>query len=419
MTRGIKLLQVGLSSLPLLLGSQAYALTAEEIGRRYDPEGMGKGRLGGSALRVYELHKADPVLAKFDQDNDGELNSAEYSALQRDIQQKYGPGRYKRPATRDPGELLRRGQSERRARDGIPINQLAEPAKVIPDVCDPTQSLYIRRDRLDNFMYGIVPRSAAKGASLSYTNDQLADQQSGVIDGSISYVIARDPCRDRPNSVGIFGSYLSGFAIAPWIEGHGKLTTGRRGEQSSLLAGVDLQGEIFSGGLFNLQYFTASPYVQTDYRGLARAAGITAFWEPYQLDWRLGGNYQRFSDDFDWFWQLRAEVDVKHVDDVGLTNLTEGRYAWIGGTARLHLFPFPATSSFAPTFLLDRIHLTGTAKWYWDAYSGRTIRRYSAEAAYNLEEDGSSSLSFEYAYGTEKETLERVNQYLLRLNYKY
>jgi hypothetical protein len=84
----------------------------------------------------------------------------------------------------------------------------------------------------------------------------------------------------------------------------------------------------------------------------------------------------------------------------------------------VNAFFFP-TSQNVPDFLQNRLHAIGTFQAYWDANSRAKISSYSIELAYNLTDDGSASVSVEYDRGTTKDTLEWVNQYLVKLNYKY
>jgi hypothetical protein len=69
--------------------------------------------------------------------------------------------------------------------------------------------------------------------------------------------------------------------------------------------------------------------------------------------------------------------------------------------------------------LHDRLTWIGTYKGYFDERSNRSIRLYTAELAYNFTEDGLTSISLEYQNGTNRDTLEKLNQYLVTLNVKY
>jgi hypothetical protein len=60
----------------------------------------------------------------------------------------------------------------------------------------------------------------------------------------------------------------------------------------------------------------------------------------------------------------------------------------------------------------ERAELTG-------GYSSKRISKYTAALAYNITENGDASISLEYDHGTDKDTLAWLNQYVVKLNYKY
>jgi hypothetical protein len=401
----------------ILIPLAAQALTLEEL-KRYSKDGK---VLTPGEYKIYRAHQDDPLLAKYDTNNDGWLSPEEFRKLQADIAKRYG--NRKRPADKDklkPEDLFARGRNAYEAANGgIPLADLAEKPKKTPDACKPGQNIYIRHDQLDSYLYGITPVAKAKGASVSFTDDHVAKQRSLTVDGVVAYVLARDACLPRPPRATIDDAYLSAYAIAPWVEVHGTLNDPvKKTEKSSLKTGFNTEFTIFGGGIFNYQAFIIAPYLQTDFRGVAQIGGLTAAWEPVQYFVRLGGSPTLLSEYFDWYWQLRAEADIKQVDTVGFTGLQLGRYAWLGTTTRINGFFFP-TSTNVPEFLQNRLHAIATYQAYWDANTSAKISQYSIELAYNLTDDGGSSVSVEYKRGTTKDTLEFVNQYLVKLNYKY
>lgn len=242
----------------------------------------------------------------------------------------------------NPAYLSRMGDLQNWARrnGGIPLEMLAEKTPPKPDPCGVQNGLYIRSDRVD-MSVAKNSLSAAEGASLSITNDRLTGTQTAEINGIVGY-IRRDPCVHRPERAGITDAYLSGYVFSPSVAAHGTLSSNPAKEKSDLRIGLDAQFEIFSGAIFNSQYFTVSPYYQTDFRGIANAYGINATWDPYLLTIRLGGRPGRLSPYFDFFWTLQAEVDILHVEKAGLTDLTSGTdYAWLGGTVRGYFYLLP------------------------------------------------------------------------------
>jgi hypothetical protein len=294
---------------------------------------------------------------------------------------------------------------------GWETSQKISPSQIDP--CNP-QQLYIRADSLDNYLYGITPSSKAVGASVSYTDDHVARTQTVAINGMVSYVALRDLCPQTPAGDAPF---ISGYAVAPFVQGQGSLTTPQsKKEQSTAKIGVEAQVEVARG--FPLrQVFTVAPYYLTDYRGLARAEGTNLYWDAYDSDLHLGG-YLNTDPNLGWFVQLRGEGDIRNVDAVGVTNLQKREYAWLGGTVRASFFLFP-TSMNVPPELRNRLSFIGEMDWFDDAKSNSTIWKYVATAKYNITDAGNSSLQLQYTRGTDKDTMVFLNQLMLKLSYAY
>jgi hypothetical protein len=209
--------------LTLIAIQDARAQSAEEISKRYDPEHT--NRLEGERLRVFRLHQADPVLAKYDKDNDGTLDKAEFEAMLKDLRQKYAGKSKSGISGPVPKEELRVAEqsSWEAANGGFPISALAQPPKSVPNGCDTTPSLYIRKNPLDTFLYGIPDVAKAQGASVSFTDDFANRARSATIDGFAGVALFRDPC--VPRSGPLDSSYLSGYVFAPFIDAHGTLSS--------------------------------------------------------------------------------------------------------------------------------------------------------------------------------------------------
>lgn len=286
-----------------------------------------------------------------------------------------------------------------------------KPAK--SDPCNP-QRLFVRADSLDNYLYGITPTSKAKGASVSYLNDQVAGTQNIGLNGMVSYVVARSLCPETPLGDAPF---ISGYSIAPYVQGQGSITIPQsKREQSTAKVGVEAEVEI-SRGFPLRQVFTVAPYFLSDYRGVARVQGVNAYWDAYDADLHLGG-YINTNPYLGWFVQVRGEADVRDVQTVGFTNLDKSRYAWLGGTVRASFFLFPSAMNVDPA-LRNRISFIGEASWFDDLRTGHQIRKYVATAKYNISDSGNSSIQLEYTRGTDKETLVYLNQVLVKLTYAY
>lgn len=349
-------------------------------------------------------------LKKYDVDKNGRLTAAELVRYRSDLIAAT-PGGLKDTKLRVYLGFLG-NVSDRFAREGgIPLELLAEKEPRVVDNCTPQRRFYLRNDRIDVAVATDSLR-AAKGASASITSDRLTGTQTAQIDGVAGFLM-RDPCLPRPQGLAPTDAFLSGYAVSPSITAHGKLNSTAKSEKSELRFGLDAQVEIFSGPIFDTQYFTVSPYYQTDFRGEASAYGVNALWEPYLLTARLGGSFQRLSPYVDYFWKVQAELDILHVTKVGLTDLTAGAdYAWIGASTRAYVY-------LLPELLNERLVLTGTYRFFWDERSRRSISLLSAALAYGLTDDGSAAVSLEYTKGTDKDTLRELDQYIAKLSLKF
>jgi hypothetical protein len=124
-----------------------------------------------------------------------------------------------------------------------------------------------------------------------------------------------------------------------------------------------------------------------------------------------------------------------NVSNPGLTQLIKGDHTWAGVTARPNLALFPLNSTVAwPDWLGGRISLIATADLYRDLPNSTVARYYTAAIQYKLGQckkdpkgstdlpcaiQGSSSISFEYDWGTNRDTLVKVEQYLAKLGFAY
>jgi hypothetical protein len=335
--------------------------------------------------------------------------------------------------------------------------QAAAPAAVtpataaaIPVETPPTQQrIFVRSDLLDNRFYGfsgtgsaqIVGSGAAQGGSVSYTDNRLAQSattgaisptQNITVNGIASYLLS-------PTTPG--SQFLSGnleFASAAWVSGNGTWDQPIKkfGEISALESGFDLLFK-HDGGISEAQYFAITPYYQTDFYGKAQAGGTELSGEVVRSDIYLGASPGVNNNFIDGYVAVRPEAIFLGVSNPGQTNLSTGNYYWLGGTVRAYLYLFPtctsvqsqncgATSPWSP-LLADRFMLIGTFQYYDDAHSSAEIRYYSAELQYQLAgckttancSGVTAAVSFEYDFGTNRDTLQAFNRYLAKFNVKY
>jgi hypothetical protein len=316
------------------------------------------------------------------------------------------------------------------------------PAEAKPPPC--SKQLFIRADPIDNYHYFLdCPANAAadaKGASISYTNNQLAHTQTATVNGRVSYLLVGGIVDLSPTLPAPPPFFVSAYGFAPFISANGtwdqpiKKTT-----NNALRGGGDFAFAVSSVNFpINLQYFYISPFHQTDFRGTARIDGGNFAWEPIVPELSLGASAYRFPHPyFGFFWQFRAEAEVIEVSNPGLTKLIKGDHEWLGETTRATLLLFPITLQHDwPDWLAGRFSVIGTTQNYYDVHTAAKANYHSLALQYKLGAckkpenpkpddpdicaiQGSSALSFEYTWGMDKETLVKVNQYMVKLSYAY
>ena len=191
-------------SLAILLGTNiTNSATVEQL-KKYDVNGNEK--LDENELFIFLLHKASPVLAKYDTNPvDGKLTEAELTKIYSEAEE----ARTSSIGLTHEADLL----DEIEAKGGIPLKELADkpnPAKTSP--CDAQKGLYIRRDKADISIYtASIDKSVAKGASVSFTHDNRVNSDSATIKGVASYVVTRDPCVERGKDQGVDDALVSGY----------------------------------------------------------------------------------------------------------------------------------------------------------------------------------------------------------------
>jgi hypothetical protein len=338
----------------------------------------------------------------------------------------------------------------------VPLKQIPFPTLVAanPPCVDISKTLFVRADPLDDFHYGFdanpfagtsaaLGAGDAKGATINYTNDRLAAKQTATIDGRVSYLVFGEQCNPLPDPTHPYGNhdapYLAGLAVAPFFSSNGTwnepLPT--KLSNSNIKAGSDFMLQSRLENPFISTYLYVSPYYQTDYQNRARIEGSVFALEPVIPALRLDSS--RPTPYLSFFWQWRGEVDTVHVTAPGLTNLSIGDHLWIGETVVTNFALFPAgqplvINKFVEDYIVGRFSLIGTAKTFYDTRTGINADYYTAMLQYKLGEckaaggsdpsspcaiSGSSSISFEYDTGLDKDTLVKTRQYLVKLGFAY
>jgi ribosomal protein L29 len=314
------------------------------------------------------------------------------------------------------------------------------PAELEKKHADLAQQFYLRSDPLDAFYY-LYPAAPldGKGASISYTDDIANKSQVVNTQAFASWVVARQYFGGSNVEAPQGLPELSAAAYAPYIMTNGKLTEPRNAsERSALQLGLDSQYEFWGGGLFSLQNAGVRPYFQSDFRGIGRIEGAEFLWEPYKENINLGARYDVMAPKLVGFlWRVIGQGDVSHVDKAGLSDYVSGRtYSWLGGTVQTRMIFFE-NYNLVPDLLCGRIYANGSYKYFWDANSRQSVNDIEAELGYNLSDKptpstigcrgstsgttslGKTSISIVYNKGTDRDTLEKREQYKLQLNYQY
>jgi hypothetical protein len=349
--------------------------------------------LSGAEIEAYLLHKENPVIAAIDIDFDGVITPAELATYVSAAKVKVAP----------KVAALNEQWSEA---GGVPVTEVLRVSASDPSSpCNKREGWYVRRDRFDLQTYN-SDLAKAQGAAIRI-NDNLNGRTTGSIDGLVSYVF-RNPCID-PGDDYESGPYLAGYVVAPWLQANGAFfDTANPNPANKVKFGLDTQYAVAEGH-FPFQYLTAAPYFQTDFAGASRIYGFDASWTPYDIGNRLGGAIAG-TGPLDYYFDVRAETDVRYVEGAGQTGLTPNTaQAWLGARVGLKGWLFPARMG-------QRVPLSVGYAYHWEAISRRTAELVTASIAWNFTSDTSISLGF--SAGVDKDTLRRNDFAVLSLNFK-
>lgn len=328
------------------------------------------------------------ILDRYDRDKDGRLSDDEAAALRADMA--------KGPTT--ASDL---------AQAVAPENP-PTPKPVV--ACGFDSRFYVRHDDLDLSSYtGLVSKAEAKGASLSAWRDDEGGADQTEIHGLISWVASW--CRERPAGRTADDAYLSSRSLAAFVAADGVRSDDPDEDASSLQVGVALQAAIAGGHSFDLQAVTLRPYLQTDFRAQARAAGAALAWEPYRIGWKLGASVGAARSAF--YWRAKLDADWLHVDDPGRTELeADTDYLWLGG--RVGLVVFPALRA----GWARRWRIYGDVDLHRDVRNHVEARMLTIGTSINLDRDGDVALSVERSWGEDRLTMKQQRKTALSLDFK-
>jgi hypothetical protein len=328
------------------------------------------------------------------------------------------------------------------------------------------QFFFLRADKLDNPYPGLSAAPSAGGAlgaSVSYTGNDfvqatkttkfgsyvnVSTTQSVTVTGLASYAFL-DPLGDPWNISGPDRSvtFVPSFSVS--ANGSWDQPTKSFGDTSALKVGPEFAFLYDPGGpLFQtfLAYVSVAPFYQTDFYGKASAEGATLSFTPAYQDWLLFGpnpNFSKYTGGlFDGFLEVRAEATYLNVGQPGQTLLHQGSYEWLGGAVRSYIFFFPSYGGLLQKadypWLVDRLSFVGTYQNYWDANSHATAGLFSAALQYKIGtcdssaekiarpgkqpvtcQFGAPSVSAQYDWGTDRDTLQHTKKITVKSSYAY
>lgn len=351
--------------------------------------------LSGAEIEAYLLHKSNPVVAAIDIDFDGIITPAETAT-------------YVSAAKVKVAAKVAELNEQWREAGGVPVTEVLRASASDPSSpCNKQEGLYVRRDRFDLQTYN-SDLGKTQGAAIRIS-DNLNGRTTGSIDGLVSYVF-RNPCID-PGDDYESGPYLAGYVTAPWVEAHGTFfDTANPNPANKIKFGLDMQYAVAEGH-FPFQYLTAAPYFQTDFAGASRIYGFDASWTPYDIANRLGGAIAG-TGPLDYYFDVRAETDLRYVEDGGQTGfMPNTAQAWLGARVGLKGWLFPERWG-------QNVPLSVGYAYHWEAISRRTAELVTASIGWNFTPDKATSISLDFSAGVDKDTLRRRDAAVLSLNFK-
>ena len=293
----------------------------------------------------------------------------------------------------------------------VPVLEIAQNPFISSYDCDLAQELFIRASFSDISVLTCPElRPPSKGATVSFTSDNVADTNSLNIDGVIAHVLV-PPNSLRGGNGNPDGPVLSDYALFMFAEAEGTVNFGTPNQGYSRF-GLDSEATIFGGGLFELVRIDSALYYQSDLNFDAEGFGGSISVEPFNTDWNLNAS-ARLQDDTSIFnWVAIGTLDATHIDAPGNTNLTaDTNYTWVGGRVGAEYYV-------EPEGLPNGLTFHGYADFFWDLTNHQEARYFDTGITLNLNKDKTSALSFSYVNGEKSQDLSFDDQFKLNLSFK-
>lgn len=372
------------------LAANAAGLSPEQA-KRFDTNG--DDFVDSEKVTVYARHLYDQrnILADYDKNLNGQIDSDELIAINRDL------------TSIDRGAVS--AEVRLRAAERVPIPLMATPASIEAEVSQNVSRAYLREKRVELGIDTEKPGSdITSGAAITMANDLNGHQNVVSIEAAAGYLFRKNlPYREGYNPGTLA---LTAVSFGPYIEANGDANSA----ESRVAAGFVGQAELL-GGLFDLQRYSLAPYYQTDFRGDSSIYGTAVTWQPYVLDWGLGSI--RSAGPLDVTWGLSFQGDYRYVADAGGTGLkADDDYGWLGAVISTKIWPFPDA-------LDGRLFAELEYSYFYDILGGNDASLFQGGVGLNLDEEGNASLNAEYTNGRDYKTETEKNTIKTALKVKF
>lgn len=345
-------------------------------------------------------------LATYDTNKDRLLSRSERNAIKRDLAPL---GTTEAAHWLDTIEKL---EVELNNQQFIPLAEVAGVAYTERLKCDLQQRFFLR-DSIDNLPFlqcqELWPKSS--GASFNYTGDFKSNKDKIDIDGVLGISLitpgtfVQHP-RDRKP-----GFVLSDFALLAFAEASGTINLGDTDKGYSRL-GTNAYAWTEDGPFFERTAWDFSAYYQSDLEFGGNGYGIQLSVTPEQSDWYLNSYVRAENSHQIFFWTAHARIDVLHIDNPGVNNLTNDTdYAWIGGR-------FGFVYEDKPAIWKNGINLKANVRYYYDLVGDQEAFQLNTTLDFNLDEKGSSSFGLGYTLGKTRQDLISKDKVIMSLKFK-
>jgi hypothetical protein len=356
---------------------------------------MKRATMLGSAILILagatqaSAEKADDLLAMYDLNGNGKLDSDEKAVILRDadiISRRPKEEAKKKPASKADG----------------------------PPADNDLQSTFLLRDQ---FASGAYLSSGEKisdaGALFTYTNDGKKHEEALAVKGSLMYALIGDTglqFSGDPES-----TRISHIAFITGTELDAKLSPQDNKIEGSAALQAGLELEVLTGGIFPTQYWKGAAVYTTDFEEGASVLGAELMWHPIADLLPIGKTWSLSEDLGAWLtFEPTLNLDYSYVaDDGSFKALTPGdSYLWAGPKLEARLF-FDSGP-------LDRLSFGAKYFYLYDFLSddSQNIDYGQFDAKYALDEAETIALEARYTTGNKPRTLSEVDELYFGLTVK-